>query len=112
MADKSDVLFNKLLIGQNNLEADVSGLKEDQARLEADMAELKSDIAIIKSDVAELKEGQRRIELFLLNMYNRIVPIIDATFELTKALSEQMATFQQTQIEHSGKIETHALRIN
>jgi len=146
VADKSDVLFNKLLTGQNKLEADVVELKEGQARLETgvselkkgqtrletdvtelkegqtrletdvaelktDVAELKTDVAVLKVDVAELKEGQRRTELFLLNMENRIVPIINATFEGMKVLTEQMATVKETQFGHSDKLENHELRI-
>ena len=54
MADKTNEILNQLLLGQKHLESDVSELK---------------------TDVAELKEGQKRTELFLLNMENRIMQI-------------------------------------
>ena len=104
MAEKNSELFNHLLTGQNKLETDVSELKKGQERLE-------TDVSVLKTDVAELKEGQRRTELFLVNMENRIIPIINATYEGMKLLTDQMAPVQETQIEHSEKLENHELRI-
>lgn len=139
MAEENTVIINQLLTGQDELKADVSDLKEGQKRLETDIsglqkgqkrletdvtelktdvavlktdvAELKTDVTVLKTDVAELKEGQRRAELFLLNMENRIVPIINATYEEMKLLRERMAPIEETQIEHSDKLENHELRI-
>ena len=111
MAEKNNELVNQLLTGQHKLEADVTDLIEGQKRLETDVSELKTDVAELKTDVADLKEGQRRTELFLLNMENRILPVVNATYEGMKLLTEQIATVQKTQIEHSDKLENHELRI-
>lgn len=111
MAEKNSELVNQLLTGQHKLEADVTDLKLGQKRLETDVSEYKTDVAELKNDFAELKEGQRRIELIIINMENRIVPIINATHEGMKLLTEQMAPVQETQIEHSEKLENHELRI-
>jgi len=51
------------------------------------------------------------VELFLVNMENRIVPIINSAFEEMKLMRERMAPIENTQIEHSGKLENHELRI-
>ncbi len=129
MAEENTVIINQLLTGQDELKADVTDLKKGQKRLETDIsglqkgqkrletdvtelktdvavlktdvAELKTDVAVLRTDVAELKEGQRRTELFLLNMENRIVPIINATYEEMKLLRARMAPIEQTQIEHT-----------
>ncbi len=111
VAEETTVIINQLLTGQQELKADVSDLKEGQKRLETDVSELKTDVAVLKTDVAELKEGQRRVELFLVNMENRIVPIINSAFEEMKLMRERMAPIENTQIEHRGKLENHELRI-
>jgi len=51
------------------------------------------------------------VELFLVNMENRIVPIINSAFEEMKLMRERMAPIENTQIEHRGKLENHELRI-
>ena len=90
MADKTNEILNQLLLGQKHLESDVSELK---------------------TDVAELKEGQKRTELFLLNMENRIMPIINATYEISKQNKEHIDSILKTQSKHSDKLENHELRI-
>jgi hypothetical protein len=97
VADKTNELLDQLIAGQHNLETDV--------------AELKTDVAVLKTDVAELKEGQKRTELFLLNMENRIMPIINATYEISKINKEQIDSILETQGIHSDKLENHELRI-
>jgi len=106
---KTDV--SELKTDVSELKTDVSELKTDVAELKTDVSELKTDVAELKTDVADLKEGQRRTELFLLNMENRILPVVNATYEGMKLLTEQIATVQKTQIEHSDKLENHELRI-
>lgn len=97
MADKTNETLNQLLSGQKQLKTDVSELKKGQQ--------------ILKADVSELKEGQKRLELLLLNMENRIVPIINATLESTKMSKEQIELLQKTQNKHGDKLENHELRI-
>jgi hypothetical protein len=104
VADKTNELLDQLIAGQHNLETDVAELKTD-------VAVLKTDVAELKTDVAELKEGQKRTELFLLNMENRIMPIINATYEISKINKEQIDSILETQGIHSDKLENHELRI-
>ncbi len=113
---KTDV--TELKEGQKKLETDVTGLKTDVNELKIDVAglktdvnELKIDVAGLKTDVTELKEGQKRTELFLLNMENRIMPIINATYEISKLNKEQIDSIRETQSKHSDKLENHELRI-
>jgi len=75
----------------------VAGLKEGKHKLE--------------TDVAELKEGQTNLEVFLLKMENRIMPIINATYENSKMSKEKIELMQVVQNEHRGKLENHELRI-
>ena len=125
MADKTNEILNQLLSGQKHLESDVSELKTDvaelkdgQYKLKTDVAELKTDVSKLKEgqhkleiDVTELKEGQKRTELFLLNMENRIMPIINATYEISKQNKEHIDSILGTQSKHSDKLENHELRI-
>jgi chromosome segregation ATPase len=132
VADKTNEILNQLLSGQKTLKADVAelkegqqkletnftelktdvtALKEGQQKLETDVAGLKTDVAELKTDVAELKEGQQRTELFLLNMENRIMPIINATYELSKLTKEQLDSTRKAQSEQGEKIENHEIRI-
>jgi hypothetical protein len=111
VADKTNELLDQLIAGQHNLETDVAELKTDVAVLKTDVAVLKTDVAELKTDVAELKEGQKRTELFLLNMENRIMPIINATYEISKINKEQIDSILETQGIHSDKLENHELRI-
>jgi hypothetical protein len=104
VADKTNELLDQLIAGQHNLETDVAELKTD-------VAVLKTDVAELKTDVAELKEGQKRTELFLLNMENHIMPIINATYEISKINKEQIDSILETQGIHSDKLENHELRI-
>ena len=60
MADKSNDISVKLLAGQQKIER---------------------DIADLKTDVTDLKEGQNRVEKFLLNLENIIMPKINAMYE-------------------------------
>jgi chromosome segregation ATPase len=139
VADKTNDILNHLLSGQKRLESDVSELKTDvselkrgQIKLESDVSELKTDVSELKrgqsklesdfselkrgqskleSDFSELKEGQQRLELFLINMENRIMPIINATYEKRKMSEEQIELLQKTKSEHGDKLENHELRI-
>jgi len=60
VADKSNDISVKLLAGQQKIER---------------------DIADLKTDVTDLKEGQNRVEKFLLNLENIIMPKINAMYE-------------------------------
>jgi ABC-type phosphate transport system auxiliary subunit len=111
VADKTNEILNQLLTGQRTLKADVAELKEGQHKLESDVAELKTDVAVLKTDVAGLKEGQQRTELFLINMENRIMPIINATYELSKLTKEQLDSTRKAQSEQGEKLENHEIRI-
>ncbi len=118
MADKTNEILNQLLSGQKTLKADVAELKEGQQKLETNFAEIKTDVTALKegqhkleTDVAELKEGQQRTELFLLNMENRIMPIINATYELSKLTKEQLDSTRKAQSEQGEKLENHEIRI-
>ena len=96
MADKTNEILKQLLTGQHRLEIDVTGLKEGQKKLE-------SNVSGLKTDVAELKEGQKRTQLLLLNMENRIMPIINATYENSKLSEEQIDSIRKTQSEHGKR---------
>ncbi len=125
MADKTNEILNQLLSGQRTLKSDVAELKEGQHKLETNFAELKTDVAALKegqhkletdvaelkTDVAGLKEGQQRTELFLINMENRIMPIINATYELSKLNKEQIDSTRKAQGEQGEKLENHEIRI-
>ena len=52
----------ELIPAVENLQQDVSGLKEGYARLEEDVSELKAGQARLEEDVSELKAGQARLE--------------------------------------------------
>ena len=67
MADNTNDLLKTLTAGQHKLEVGFAEIKTD-------VAELKTDVAELKTDVAGLKEGQQRLEFFLINMENRIMP--------------------------------------
>ena len=75
------------------------------------MAGLKEGKHKLETDVAELKEGQTNLEVFLLKMENRIMPIINATYENSKMSKEKIELMQVVQNEHRGKLENHELRI-
>ena len=118
MVDKTNEILNQLLSGQKTLKADVAELKVGQGKLENNFAELKTDVAALKvgqhkleTDVAGLKEGQQRTELFLINMENRIMPIINATYELSKLTKEQLDSTRKAQSEQGEKLENHEIRI-
>jgi ABC-type phosphate transport system auxiliary subunit len=108
---KLETNFAELKEGQHKLETNFAELKEGQHKLETDVAELKTDVAVLKTDVAGLKEGQQRTELFLLNMENRIMPIINATYELSKLTKEQLDSTRKAQSEQGEKLENHEIRI-
>jgi chromosome segregation ATPase len=108
---KLETNFAELKEGQHKLETDVAELKTDVAVLKTDVAELKTDVTVLKTDVAGLKEGQQRTELFLINMENRIMPIINATYELSKLTKEQLDSTRKAQSEQGEKLENHEIRI-
>jgi ABC-type phosphate transport system auxiliary subunit len=108
---KLETNFAELKEGQHKLETNFAELKEGQHKLETDVAELKTDVAVLKTDVAGLKEGQQRTELFLINMENRIMPIINATYELSKLTKEQLDSTRKAQSEQGEKLENHEIRI-
>ena len=106
---KTDVSVLKTDVSE--LKADVAVLKSDVSVLKTDVSELKADVSVLKTDVSELKEGQQKLELFLLNMENRIMPIINATYENSKMSKEQIELLTKTQSQHGEKLENHELRI-
>lgn len=104
MADKSNDISVKLLAGQQKLEIDVAVLKTD-------VAVLKTDVAVLKADVADLKEGQNRVEKFLLNLENIIVPKINAMYENSISNKQQTKKLQEAESKNAQKLDNRELRI-
>ncbi len=106
---KSDVSILKTDVA--NLKSDVAVLKIDVANLKTDVAVLKTDVAALKADVADLKEGQNRIEKFLLNLENIIMPKINAMYENSISNKQQIKELEEAKIKNTQKLENHELRI-
>ena len=93
------------------LKTDVAILKTDVAVLKTDVAVLKTDVAILKTDVADLKEGQNRVEKFLVNLENMIMPKINAMYENSISNKQQIKILEEAESKNAQILDNHELRI-
>ena len=128
MANKSNDISVKLLAGQQKLERDVDALKTDMDVLKTDVGALKTDMAVMKTDMvvmktdmvvmktdmsvmktdmADLKEGQNRVEKFLLNLENIIMPKINAMYENSISNRQQIKELEEVETKNVRKLENH-----
>jgi len=126
MDNARDEAINKLIVGQEEMRKDISGLKTDVSDLKKDVSDLKRGQQKLEVDVSDLKHGQSALEKMMFKMMeemtfvkevvvkmeNDLNPRVKSLFDADKSRQHETTDLKQTCREQEEKLKDHEIRIS